>query len=348
MPLVSIVVPAYNEALILENHLEILCLSMERLEDSYRWELILVNDGSQDGTGDIADAFAHIKDNIHVVHHSVNRGLGQALRTGFTHCCGKYIVVLDLDLSYSPSHIRQLLNQIQRTGAKIVVASPYAKGGRVSNVPWLRRSLSVWANRFLSFAAKRNVSTLTGMVRAYDADFLKLLNLKSSGMEINPEIIHKAMLLDARIDEIPAHLNWQVQRPTRNCKPKRKSSMKVLRHTWATFYYGFVFRPVMFFVIPSLVFFFLSLYVNIFALIRCWISYRQLAQKARFPDPTEAVAIAFREAPHTFILGGVLLMLAIQLFSLGILAVQNKRYFEEIFSLGTATYKSTLSQRFRD
>lgn len=348
LPLVSIVVPAYNEATLIEMHLDILCRYLERLEHDYRWEIILVNDGSRDNTGELAEAFARTRPDVHVIHHPMNMGLGQALKTGFSHCRGRYIVTVDLDLSYSPAHIELLLNKLRQTRAKVVVTSPYMRGGKVSNVPWLRRFLSVWANRFLSLAARRNLSTLTGMVRAYDAEFLQQLNLKSSDMAVNPEIIHKAMLLEAPVEEVPAHLNWQHQQVSKAPQSRRKSSMKIWQHTWSIFYYGFVFRPVMFFIIPSLIFFLLALYAGAWVLIHCWTNYQQLAQITRFPDPTEAVAAAFQQAPHTFIIGGMLMTLAIQLFSLGILAVQSKRYFEEIFYLGSAIYRATSRTCSRD
>lgn len=343
-PFLSLVVPAYNEALILEQNLLTLCQYLRSLEPRYRWEVILVNDGSRDATGAIAEQFAHNWTEVRVVHHRFNQGLGQALRTGFAHSQGTIILTLDLDLSYLPEHIERLLDKMAQTGAKVVVTSPYMKGGRVSNVPWLRRQLSVWANRFLSAAAKRNVATLTGMVRAYDAEFLHSVNLKSDGMEINPEIIHKAMLMNERIEEIPAHLCWRSPSPEPSRfhpgKPKRRrSSMKILRHSWSILFYGFLFRPVMFFIAPSLIFFVLSAYANLWVLIHCWTQYQRLARIQPFPDPTEAVAAAFQQSPHTFIIGGMLLMLSIQLFSLGVLSLQSKRYFEEVFYLGTAIYK---------
>jgi glycosyltransferase involved in cell wall biosynthesis len=221
-PLVSVVVPAFNEAAIVEKNLAALCRYMEGLEDEYRWEIVLVNDGSSDGTGRLGEAFAGTRSNITVLHHPVNFGLGQALKFAFKHCRGEYIVTMDLDLSYSTDHIRRLLTRIRETRAKVVVTSPYMEGGHISNVPWLRRTLSVWANRFLSATAKGSLSTLTGMVRAYDARFLRTLDLRAMGMEINPEIIYKAMMLRARIEEIPAHLDWRLQNAA---GPKRKSSM---------------------------------------------------------------------------------------------------------------------------
>ena len=346
-PFVSIIVPAYNESEILEQNLDILYQYMEYLERDYDWEIIIVNDGSKDNSGALAEGFARLRPYVRVIHHRVNAGLGQALRTGFAAANGEYMVTLDIDLSYTPEHIELLLHRIVQSGADVVVTSPYMRGGQVSNVPWLRLVLSVWANRFLSAAAKRNVSTLTGMVRAYRTSFVRSLNLKTSGMDINPEVIHKGIVLGAKIEEIPAHLNWRTQDDSRRAshdRPKpnrRKSSMKILRHTWSTFYFGFVFRPVMFFIIPSFFFFLLAVYAGGWAAIHSWANYVALAKISPATDPTVAVAAAFQQAPHTFVLGGIFLMLSIQLFSLGILSMQSKRYFEEIFQLGTAIYTTT-------
>ena len=341
-PFVSLIAPAFNEALILQDNLSLLCDYLRSLESDYDWEIVIVNDGSHDETGWLAQEFAQTRPNVRVLHHRVNRGLGHALRTGFSGAQGDYIVVVDLDLSYSPEHIGLLLRKIQDTQAGVVVASPYMTGGCVSNVPWLRRELSVWANRFLSIAAKRNLATLTGMVRVYDAEFLRSLNLRSSGMEINPEVIHKAFLLRTRVEEVPAHLNWKTQESQPKKRQRRSSlssSAKLMRHTWDIFFSGFLIRPVMFFIVPSLLFFVLSLYANVWVLIHCWTNYQFLAHQTPFPDATEAVALAFRQAPHAFFIGGTTLVLAIQLFSLGVVSVQNKSYFEELFYLGTAIYK---------
>ncbi len=360
-PLVSLVVPAYNEASIIECNLARLCDHMASLSREFRWEIIVVNDGSRDETAVLADAFAAAHPAVRVIHHRRNGGLGQALRTGFQAARGDYIVTLDLDLSYAPNHIERLVRRMQSTGAKVVVASPYMDGGKVSNVPRLRLALSVWANRFLSLTAKRNIMTLTGMVRAYDAEFLRSLHPRSQGMDINPEILHKANLLSARVDEIPAHLHWLT--PADSASPRlpsgsmaqppaqttahspaqspaqRSSSMKIFRHMWSIFFYGFVFRPAMFFFLPSLLCLGMGSYAGIWTLIHCWESYQSLSQTPG-ADPTDAVALAFQQHPHPFIIGGMLLMLGVQLLSLAVLSAQSKYYFEEIFHLGTSIDRS--------
>jgi len=344
-PLVSIVVPAYNEAGVLRENLNKLYEYMKSLQKDYRWEIIVVNDGSTDGTGDIAEAFARTRDNIRVIHHVTNFRLGQALRTGFNHCQGDYVVTMDLDLSYSPDHIERMLSTIRQTGAQIVMASPYMPGGRTSNVPLLRRLLSKWANRFLAAAAHHgNFSTLTSMVRAYDANFLKSLNLKAMDVDINPEIIYKGMILRARILEIPAHLDWSDQKKEGK---ERSSSIRILKTIVSYLLSGFIFRPFMFFILPGVALMLLSLYPFF------WVFYHTYNELQKIPPSvgffgiplSGAIAGAFRLSPHSFVVGGITLMLAIQLFSLGFLALQNKRYFEEFFHLGSTIYKFNKENR---
>ncbi|MEM8804682.1 MAG: glycosyltransferase family 2 protein [Cyanobacteria bacterium P01_G01_bin.38] len=348
LPMVSIVVPAYNESLILWDNLQILCEYLVSLEDRYRWEIVLVNDGSRDDTGFLADTFANVHPHLRVVHHRVNMGLGQALKTGFEHSQGDYIVTLDLDLSYAPDHIEALLDKIQKSRAKVVVTSPYMRGGRVSNVPWSRLMLSVWANRFLSFAAHRDVATLTGMVRVYDANFLKSLSFRSTGMDVNPELLYKAKVLKVPVEEVPAHLHWLTgTQPQPPKAPRRKSSMKVLRQSWSVFFYGFVFRPVMFFVVPGLLLLLGSGIIQLHVLIHCAQAYRGLIESGATIEFTQAISQAFVDHPHDFLLAGITLILAIQLLSLGVLAMQIKHYFEESFYLGTQTYRAARARNSR-
>lgn len=342
-PLLTVVVPAYNEAALLEQNLAILCQHLQTLEEKYRWELILVNDGSVDATGALAEQFAHSCPNVRVAHHRVNGGLGQAIRTAVNLSSGDYLIVLDLDLSYSPDHVEPLIRRLRETDAKIVVASPYMRGGRVSNVPWLRRVLSTWANRFLSIAVNGNISTVTGMVRAYDGPFLRSLDLSSTGMDINPEIIHKALMLKARIAETPAHLDWRLQVAV---GARRTSSIKVLSQVTAVLLAGYLFRPVMFFILPGLAVLTVAAYANAWLLIHFVANWQQLPHYTwAFSRASAAVAAAYHQAPHTFFVGLMGLVLAIQLLSLGILALQSQRYFEQIFHLGTTLYRRIREER---
>jgi hypothetical protein len=242
-PLVSIVVPAYNEAAIVEKNLASLCEYLKSLESDYRWEIIFLDDGSTDETGELAETFARERDGVRVFHHPTNCGLGQALQSAFSECRGDYVVTLDLDLSYSPDHIRRMLRRIRDTKSKVVLASPYTEGG-ISNVPWLRRMLSKWANRFWPSPPRQRVY-LNGMVRAYDGRFLKTVDLRATGMDINPRRFTRRCCFGPASRRCPPILTGAFKEATGT---KRKSSMRVLRHTVSVVLSGFVFRPFMFFI----------------------------------------------------------------------------------------------------
>jgi glycosyltransferase involved in cell wall biosynthesis len=345
---VSIVVPGYNEQAIVEKNLKIICDYMGTLEDRCKWELVFVNDGSTDKTGELADNFAQTRDNMLVLHHPYNFRLGQALRYAFSRCRGDYVIVLDLDLSYSTDHIERMLDKIIQTKAKIVIASPYMKGGKVSNVPWLRKALSKWANRYLCLAATRDafsdrLTTITGMVRAYDRRFLNRLHLKAMDVDINSEIISKAKILRARIVEIPAHLHWHVEKATKGKVRSRKSSMRLVGAMIQSLISGFMFRPFLFFILPGLLLTLLSLYPIGWAFIHSIKYYEALAATSASIDFqfSDAIGAAFRQSPHAFIIGGFALIVGIQLLSLGLLALQKKRYFDELFSLCSAIHSDS-------
>jgi hypothetical protein len=114
----------------------------------------------------------------------------------------------------------------------------------------------------------------------------------------------------------------------------------VLRHTMAILLSGFLFRPVMFFIIPGLALLVFAVYVNTWTLIHFVEQYQNFPQYAALlTRASAAVGAAYSQFPHTFIVGLLSSMLAIQLISLGILALQSKSYFEEIFHLGASIYR---------
>jgi len=313
LPSVSVMVPAYNEAPILLWSLSTLHDHLHTLDDRYDWELVVVDDGSTDETPEIADLFASRHDRTRVLHHKRNFNLGQALRYGFATCTGDYIVTMDCDLSYTPDHIERMLDRMRETGAKIVIASPYLKGGSTDNVPAFRRWVSRIANRFLSFSVKGDLSTLTSMVRAYDRKFVTSLNLKAMDIEVNTEILYKARILRASVEEIPGHLHWGGH-PGLGDR-QRESSIHVGRSTAAYIFNGFLFRPVLLFVLPGVL-----LFVAFVGLL---------------------IAGIVGDSNGAYVACAVCLVLSTQLVSLGILCLQAKRYFEELFHLGTNILRGT-------
>ncbi|MCB9535480.1 MAG: glycosyltransferase family 2 protein [Myxococcales bacterium] len=336
--LVTIICPAYNEAAVLTRNLDTLRAHLRTLEDRWRFEVLIVDDGSSDDTGPQADAYAAEHPGVRVVHHPVNMNLGQALRTGFVHARGDWIVVLDVDLSYAPDHVERLVGTLEATRCQIVVASPYMKGGQVTNVPFSRLFLSRWANRFLAYFCHHiDLRTITGMVRGYDRRFLQRLNLKAMGLDINTEIIYKAMLLRGRIIEIPAHLDWTLQREGTGVG--RLSSFRVLKSIATYTLSGFTFRPFMFFFVPGLILAALTLYLLGWIVMNLGEHWAEASRvEVGFEHRlSEAVRLLYDHRPHAFFVTGITMIFSVQLMSLGFLAFQAKRYFEELFHLGSPT-----------
>lgn len=336
LPLISVIVPAYNEQALLEEHVEQVVAYLDSMLDRFDWELLIVNDGSSDSTGEIADCLASRHHRIRALHHPCNFGLGQVFKFGFANAKGDYIVTLDADLSYDVRHIIELVDKIRTTHAKIVLASPYMEGGSIRSVPWIRRILSILGNRFLSVFARGKFSTLTSIVRVYDGPFIRSLDLRSMGMDIMPEMLYKAMVVRAKIEEIPGRLDWSHQQ---RFKHSRTSSMRVFYHVLSTVLSGFLFRPFLFFVAPGVIIGLFALYVDIWMFRHYFESLTKLRLSGLEYTFSKAFADAFATYPHTFITGFLVTMLAIQLIGMGVMALQNMRYFEDLYHLNSSELK---------
>jgi len=337
-PFLSIILPCYNEEAILQNNIKTINDYLESKKHKYRWEILIINDGSKDKTGTIADDLTKDISNIRVIHHPTNLNLGRALQTGFQNSKGDILVVMDIDLSYSVEHIELMVDKMLETSADIVIASPYMKGGEVTAVPFGRKIMSKWVNRFMSVSAQDKYYTFTGMVRAYRATFIRSVNLKTKDYEINPEIIYKAMILRALIVEIPAHLDWTEQNKYIG---KRISSIRVLRGFFSGIMSAFIFRPYIFFIGIGSILMILSLYVLIWLFFDTLSDLNNCVSNGVSTTCSFSISMAkqFSLNPQSFIVGGITFSIAIQLLGLGFLSLQSKRYFEELFHLGTSIKK---------
>ncbi len=330
--LVTVITPAYNEAAIIEDNIGRLRDYLHNLKDQYDWELLIVNDGSKDETGELADALADRYEEVRVIHHRVNRNLGCALQTGFQRSKGDYVIVMDLDLTYAEDHIEQLMEAIVETDADMVIASPYMPGGKNTAVPTHRLLLSRVVNYLMRIMSPKKIYTFTGMVRAYKGNFVRQLNLKSGTYAINPEIIHKAIILRARIEEIPAHLDWTGQDTS-----GRTSGIKIFKGIINGLMSSFIFRPYFFFMSVGGVLLLISLYLIAWIFIHTFTILPELpANVTGWEDRfSAAVAEVFRTRPHAFLVGGVALIVAFQFLGIGFLSLQSKRYFDELFHINS-------------
>ncbi|MBU4534509.1 MAG: glycosyltransferase [Euryarchaeota archaeon] len=200
---VSVIIPMYNEE---ENVSPTISQIKAVLDDSYRdYEIIVVDDGSQDKTLDLAQKISENESKLKVLQHEINQGMGKALRTGFEKARGEVIVTIDADLSYEPQEIPRLVSNINEA-VGIVIGSQYMKGGKTQDIPFLRLFISKMANKIVGYSMGDNINTVTGVFRAYKKDVLDSIELESNGTEINPEILSKASAIGYKIVEVPVTL----------------------------------------------------------------------------------------------------------------------------------------------
>lgn len=179
-----IVVPTYQES---ENIVRFLNEVRAAVPDGY---VLIVDDDSPDGTGDLADAAAAELGNIAVIHRIDKRGLGSAYRDGFAAVLGgtvldgacEVIVSMDCDFSHDPAAIAALVGRIER-GADCVVGSRYVPGGSTVNWPIHRRLLSRWGNRYTSGVLGLHIHDCTSGFRAYRATALQSIDPTSTAAE---------------------------------------------------------------------------------------------------------------------------------------------------------------------
>src|SRR5262245_10597711 len=193
----SVIVPVFNE----RNTVVEVLRRMRSIElpDGIEREIIVVDDGSADGTRDVLKQLGD--STVRVVLHDVNRGKGAALRTGFAHATGEYVLVQDADLEYDPEDWPKLLNPVLRGRARVVYGSRFS--GERRNMLLLH-----WiGNRFLSMTT--NVlynTTLSDMETCYkllDRELVEEMQLRSDRFDIEPEITAKVLKRGIRIYEVP-------------------------------------------------------------------------------------------------------------------------------------------------
>ncbi len=200
----SVIIPMYNEEEIIAGTIEAVVRELETL--NVNWELILVNDGSVDGTLKAIGESRQGDERIRIVDYSPNRGRGYALRRGFAAARGEMVISTDADLTYSPEHITRIWNELNASGVDIVLGSVYMKGGRAENVPFKRLLISRLGNMVLGLTFPGRIKTITCVLRGYRREVLDSLELESDGKEIHLEILARAISVGFKVKEIPAVL----------------------------------------------------------------------------------------------------------------------------------------------
>jgi dolichol-phosphate mannosyltransferase len=202
-PGVWIVVPTYNEA---ENLPPISTAILESLPEA---TLLVVDDGSPDGTGRLADGLAERDPRVRVRHRPAKQGLGRAYLDGFGVAIagGADIVVqMDADWSHDPKVLPALVAPIQGNQADLVIGSRYVKGGGVVDWGLGRKVISRGGSRFARVVLRLKPNDLTGGFKAWRASTLSDIpfdGVHAGGYVFQIEMTYRASRLGARIREIP-------------------------------------------------------------------------------------------------------------------------------------------------
>lgn len=203
-PKLSVILPTYNEK---ENLPIIIYLLHKYLKDcDVEWDVIIVEDGSPDGTLEVAEKLKIIYNNITILNRGKKLGLGTAYRAGLALAPkSDYIILMDADLSHHPKFIPKFLAKAKDNSCDIVSGTRYAGDGGVFGWDWKRKVISCGANVFTQIALGPDVSDLTGSFRLYKRDVLERLisQSKSKGYAFQMEIIVMAEQLGYKIGEVP-------------------------------------------------------------------------------------------------------------------------------------------------
>ncbi len=231
--MIYVVLPAYNEERDLGALLERITAALPAERVNYK--VLLVNDGSEDGTLALAQKMSsHMP--LELIDHGFNRGLGQALLTGLrrakTMASDEDVVVtMDADNTHDPALIPEMAAKIAE-GYDVVIASRYAQGGREVGLSWVRHVFSGGASLLLQlFFPIRGVQDYTCGYRAYRGALLKHAFaayrdglVEERGFTCMAEVLIKLSKLGARVTEVPLVLRYDYK--------SGPSKMKVARTIW--------------------------------------------------------------------------------------------------------------------
>lgn len=199
----SIIVPTYNERL---NIALLVYLVFKHLPD-VDFEMIIVDDGSPDGTQDVVKKLQEVygEDRILLRARPKKLGLGTAYVHGLKHASGNFVVIMDADLSHHPKYLPSLIKKQMETGASIVTGTRYVKDGGVHGWNLKRKLTSRGANVLAHTLLWPGVSDLTGSFRLYRKSVLEdvISTCVSKGYVFQMEIIVRASRKGFHIEEVP-------------------------------------------------------------------------------------------------------------------------------------------------
>jgi len=203
---VWLILPTYDEA---ENIAAIVAAARAVLEQAApgTHRILVVDDGSPDGTGDIADAIAAEHDDVEVLHRTTREGLGPAYLAGFAYALDRgaqFVMEMDADFSHDPADLARLLAAMG--DADLVLGSRYVAGGAVTDWGRIRRFVSRGGSWYARVVLGLAVRDLTGGFKCFRREVLEAIDLptvRSRGYAFQVELTHRAVHAGFRVVELP-------------------------------------------------------------------------------------------------------------------------------------------------
>ena len=198
---VAVLIPTYNE----RDTLPLTVSGVRRVVPDA--DVVILDDSSPDGTGDVADRLAADDDRVHVIHRAEKEGLGAAYLAGFRWALDAgydAVVEMDADGSHAPEHLPALLAAAAEADA--VIGSRWVPGGKVVNWPLHRRALSVGGNLYVKALLGMPVNDATAGFRVYRADALRTMGLDdvaSQGYCFQTDLTWRAVRSGLTVVEVP-------------------------------------------------------------------------------------------------------------------------------------------------
>jgi dolichol-phosphate mannosyltransferase len=202
-----LILPTYNEA---DNIEAIMNAAAGVLAASAPegFRILVVDDGSPDGTGRLADAMADRHDWARVLHRTEKAGIGPAYLAGFAHALGEgaaYVMEMDSDFSHDPADLARLLDTA-RSDADLALGSRYVPGGGVTDWGLVRRLISEGGSAYARIVLGLKIRDLTGGFKCFRAEVLESIEferVRSRGYAFQVELTYRAVQCGFRVVEVP-------------------------------------------------------------------------------------------------------------------------------------------------
>lgn len=217
--MISFVFPAFNEAENLHRFPAEAFPEFDRLGEDY--EVVIVDDGSTDDTADVARSLGP---RVQLVQHDKNRGLGAAVRTGIGAAQGDLVITMDSDLTFAPSDVQNLLERYRKGDVDVVSGSPKL-AGYGKEIASYRVLVGKISTLIYSIVFGRWLTAVSPIFRLYQKKDLDELTLRSTGFDINSEILFQLVRNGKRVAEIPTMLTERI-----HGESKLNYKKEIIRH----------------------------------------------------------------------------------------------------------------------